>query len=119
GWIRSTPALTDQGGKLGAYRMVTRDAAKKRWMEGVAPDKQRDLVPAGWFDAWADATRATDSEGGKQSPPVLRAPNGVVQDNREFWQAGKPMFDPAQIRVPTLLVHAEWDADLPSPMMHA
>ena len=27
--------------------------------------------------------------------------------------------DPAQIRVPTFLAHAEWDADLPSYMLHA
>jgi len=32
---------------------------------------------------------------------------------------GKPLYDPAGIRVPTFLVHAEWDADLPSYMLHA
>ena len=31
-----------------------------------------------------------------------------------YWIAGKPQYDPADIRVPTLLIHAEWDADLPS-----
>ena len=57
--------------------------------------------------------------GSKQTPPVLRAPNGVVQDGREFWGAGKALYDPAEIRVPTFLAHAEWDADLPSYMLHA
>jgi pimeloyl-ACP methyl ester carboxylesterase len=28
--------------------------------------------------------------------------------------AGKPMYDANSIRVPTLMLHAEWDADLPS-----
>ena len=28
------------------------------------------------------------------------------------------LYDPAGIRVPTLLVHAEWDADLPSYMLY-
>jgi pimeloyl-ACP methyl ester carboxylesterase len=118
-WLRTTPALTDPGAKLGAYRAVTRDAAKARWLKGVAESKQADLIPAGWFEAWADATFATEPVGSKQTPPALRAPNGVVQDGRDFWGAGKPLYDPAGIRVPTFLVHAEWDADLPSYMLHA
>src|SRR5271165_3662796 len=44
----------------------------------------------------------------------LRAPNGVLQDIRDYWANGKAQYDPADIRVPTLLIHAEWDADLPS-----
>ena len=36
-------------------------------------DKQAALIPAGWFEQWADATWATDPEGAKMSPPVLRA----------------------------------------------
>jgi pimeloyl-ACP methyl ester carboxylesterase len=118
-WMRNVPALTDNGGKLGAYRSVSRDAAKGRWLTGVPEDKKADLIPAGWFEAWADATFASDAVGAKQTPPVLRAPNGTVQDTREFWGAGKPLYDPAGIRVPTFLAHAEWDADLPSYMLHA
>ncbi len=117
-WIRQTAALTDSGGKIGAYRTVSREAAKGRWLTGVAADKQADLIPPGWFEAWADATFATDPVGSKQTPQVLRAPNGVVQDGREFWGAGKAVYDPGQIRVPTFLAHAEWDADLPSYMLH-
>ena len=118
-WIRNSASLTDSGGKIGAYRTVSRDAAKGRWLTGVAEDKKADLIPPGWFEAWADATFATDPVGSKQTPPVLRAPNGVVQDGREFWSAGKAPYDPAGIRVPTFLAHAEWDADLPSYMLHA
>src|SRR4051794_6597138 len=118
-WIRNAPALTDSGGKLGAYRSVSRDAAKGRWLTGVPENKKADLIPAGWFEAWADATFATDQVGAKQNPPVLRAPNGVVADGREYWGAGKALYDPAEIRVPTFLAHAEWDADLPSYMLHA
>jgi pimeloyl-ACP methyl ester carboxylesterase len=118
-WVRDAPALTDQGGKLGAYRAVTREAAKARWYTGVAEAKKADLIPAGWFEAWADATFATDPEGAKRNPPVIRAPNGVVKDGREYWGAGKPLYDPGLIRVPTFLAHAEWDADLPSYMLYA
>ena len=51
--------------------------------------------------------------------PVLRAPNGSVQDNREFWSAGKPQYDPGAICVPVLLIVAEWDADNPPSMSQA
>ena len=45
---------------------------------------------------------------------MLRAPNGTAQDSREYWWAGKPLYQPSDIRVPTMLIHAEWDADLPT-----
>jgi pimeloyl-ACP methyl ester carboxylesterase len=117
-WISTTPSLLNAGDKLGAYRIVSREAAKSRWLTGVAEDKKAELIPAGWFEAWADATFATDPVGTKQTPQVLRAPNGVVQDGREFWSVGKPLYDPAAIRVPTFLAHAEWDADLPNYMLY-
>ncbi len=118
-WLRNTAALTDTGGKLGAYRTVSRDSTKSRWLTGVPENKKADLIPAGWFDAWADANFATDPVGASRTPPVLRVPNGVVADNRDFLSAGKPIYDPGEIRVPTFLAHAEWDADLPNYMLYA
>jgi pimeloyl-ACP methyl ester carboxylesterase len=113
-WIRQTPSLVQTGpGPTPAYRTVSRDAALGRWMTGVPEDKKAGLIPAGWFDTWADATFASDPEGAKMSPPVLRAPNGVVQDGLDFFGAGKPYYDPAQIKAPTLLILAEWDRDTP------
>ena len=118
-WVRNTPALTDAGGKIGAYRTVSKDAAKARWLTGVPEDKKADLIPPGWFEAWADATFATDPVNSKLTPPTLRAPNGTVQDTRDFWAAGKPLYDPGLIKVPTFLAHAEWDQDLPNYMLYA
>ena len=119
-WLRTTGvSLTDSGSALGAYRAVSMESAKERWLTGVPESKKAALIPPGWFEAWASATLATDPVGSKMEKPVLRAPNGVVQDGREFWSVGKPLYDPGQIRVPTLLAHAEWDADTPSYMLHA
>lgn len=118
-WIATTPPSISPSGKLGAYRSITLQAAKDRWFRGVAEDKKADLIPAGWFEAWADAAFASDPQGAKQTPPVVRAPNGVVQDIGEFWAAGKAQYDPGDIRVPTFLAHAEWDADTPSYMLYA
>jgi pimeloyl-ACP methyl ester carboxylesterase len=111
-WLRSTPSAADAGGTLGAYRVVDRSAAKARWLAGVAEDKQDALLPAAWFDAWANATFATSSLG----PDKLQAPNGTVQDSREFWAAGRPLYDPGRITAPVLIVHAEWDRDCPMDM---
>jgi pimeloyl-ACP methyl ester carboxylesterase len=100
-------------GPTPAYRTVSRDSAMGRWLTGVPEDKKATLIPAGWFDAWADATWATDPEGAKMNPPVLRAPNGVIQDGLDYWAAGKAYYDPAKITAPTMLVLGEWDRDTP------
>ncbi len=99
---------------LGAYRLVSRDSAHDRWLRGVPPAKQRDLIGPGVFDAWWAATLASDPAGAAMDPPMLHASNGVIADVQATYAAGKPPYDPASITVPTLLLHAEWDADLPS-----
>ena len=96
--------------KLGAYRNVSKDSAKSRWLKGLTPQQAEGLIPPGVFEAWADATWATDPKG---SSGYLRATNGVIEDVMTHWQADKPMYDPSKITVPTFLIHAEWDADLP------
>jgi pimeloyl-ACP methyl ester carboxylesterase len=113
-WLFKGATPIGGDGPLPAYRNVTRESAKERWLKGVAENKKADLIPAGWFEQWADATWATDPVGAKQNPPVLRAPNGVLADANAYWIAGKPQYDPGDIKVPTLIIHAEWDADLPT-----
>lgn len=116
-WLRTTPPQAGGDGPLGAYRTVTKEAAKKRWLNGVPQGKQTELIPAGWFDAWATATWATDPKNAGSGQ--LRAPNGVIQDVRDYWMAGKPHYDPAAIRAATLLIKAEWDQDTPAYMAQA
>jgi pimeloyl-ACP methyl ester carboxylesterase len=112
-WL-SKDRVPDNAPALGAYRTVTREAAQKRWLTGVPDDMKATLIPPGWFDMFADATFATDPVGAQQNPPVLRAPNGVAQDFRTYWLSGNPQYQPSDITVPTFLIHAEWDADLPT-----
>ena len=119
-WIRTTAQLIQSGsGPLPAYRIVRKDQALGRWLNGVPEEKKASLIPAGWFDQWADATWATDPESAKMNPPTLRAPNGTIADTAEFWSSGKAYYDPAKITVPTLIVGAEWDRDNPAYMRQA
>jgi len=119
-WLRQIPSLIRAGaGPLGAYREVTVEQTRARRFTGIPENKKADIFPPGWFEAWAEATWATDPVGAKKSPPVLRAPNGSVQDSLDFWSAGKAYYDPAKITAPVLLVHGEWDSDTPRYMSQA
>ncbi|MFZ0210463.1 MAG: alpha/beta fold hydrolase, partial [Roseiarcus sp.] len=83
-WLREPP-VAPKGDPLGAYRTVGKDSAKARWLKGVAKDKAATLIPPGVFDAWWNATLATDPVGSKLNPPMLRAPNGVVEEFTNYW----------------------------------
>ncbi len=115
-WQRKAAPLSTRGVDVStAYRLVNVAAAKSRWLAGVAQEKQDQLIPPGWFEAWVAANLATDPWGSKQTPPVMRAPNGVFADLQQSG-AWVPPYDPAAIKAPTLLIKAEWDADTPSYM---
>jgi len=118
-WLRQTPSLVRVEGPLGAYRTVTMDAARQRWLTGVAADKQKELIPSGWFEAWWQANMDADPVGAAQVPPVVRAPNGVVEDGQRYWAADTRYYDASKIRVPVLLIHGEWDVDTPAYMSQA
>jgi pimeloyl-ACP methyl ester carboxylesterase len=117
-WERSTPSLVQVQGKIGGYRTVSRDQALDRWLTGVPEGAKAGLIPAGWYDQWAEATFATDPKGGGKT---LRAPNGVVVDGLEFFGANppKPYYDPSKIAAPVLLIVGEWDRDTPPYMAQA
>ena len=111
-WDRtqSGPSPIHVTGQLGAYRTVTKDATRKR-RQGGLPDVIKDeVMPAQWFDAWWQATAASDSD---SNGDTIRAPNGVVQDGAEYWNVGKPLYDPSDITVPVLVTVGEWDNDTP------
>ena len=87
-WIRQTASLVQTGpGPLGAYRTVKREQALGRWMTG-APEDRSGAHSRRLVRRLADATFASDPEGSKMNPPVLRAPNDVMEDGSEFFGAG-------------------------------
>lgn len=115
-WLRRPDARTmavRAMAPLPAYRTVAKTDALNRWLEGVPEAARSTLIPTGWFDQWVEATWSTDKEGSKSQPPVLRAPNGVIQDVLEYFYAGRPYYDPSKIQAPTLSIGVEWDNDNP------
>ncbi len=97
-------------GKLGAYRTVDREATLDRRLGGLDEGRKDGIIPAGWFDQWWQAVSAADPKGGGKT---IRAPNGVVQDGAEYWNKGRPLYDPVSITAPLLVVVGEWDNDTP------
>jgi pimeloyl-ACP methyl ester carboxylesterase len=109
-WVlRDPPPISGAG----AYRNVPKEAIRQRSTRGIPPQRVEDISPAAWFDTWWQLALASDPAGAKQSPPVIRAPNGVLKDLADNWIPGKPTYDPEKIHVPTLVIVAEWDQDAP------
>jgi len=100
----------------GAYRTSTRESARAFAIAGIPQPRVNEISPSANFDTWWAATLATDSEGSRQSPPVVRSPNGVLEDFARFWTAGPPAYEPANIRAPTLLIVGDWDVITPPTM---
>jgi pimeloyl-ACP methyl ester carboxylesterase len=102
-----------------AYRSVTREAAQRDWLASAPAVKRDTLLPPGWFTQFAQANWLTDPDGARETPPVLRVPNGPMADLRDNLTSNTPFFDPAAITVPTLLIGAEWDTVAPPYMAAA
>lgn len=107
--LKAPPPISGSG----AYRAVTREPARQRGARGIPAQRVEEISPSAWFDQWWLGNLATDPAGAKQNPPVVRAPNGVLKDIVDYWGAGKATWEPEKIRVPTLLILAEWDQDTP------
>ncbi|QEM83017.1 alpha/beta hydrolase [Halomonas binhaiensis] len=114
-WLSSRPLRIDAGQPLTAWRSVNVDAFREAWLTGVPIEQHEALLPPGWFEQWAAVTNATDLDAPESG--TIRAPGGAIQDTREHWLAGRPLYDPGAITAPVLLVHAEWDQDVRLDMM--
>lgn len=118
-WLSSKPIPLDSGGVLEAYRLVNASAARERWISAAPVDKQETLIPPQGFQAWLDNTVASEPDAQLRAQQTIRASNGPIADIRAYWAAGKAFYDPADIRVPLLLVHGEWDIDVPLALAQA
>lgn len=111
-WSSDGPA-PDPKTKLGAWREVPLSSIRERWSRDVPAKERPELVPPGTLDAFVAALKATDADGAKQNPPVLKVPNGAVADWMGSWGVGKNWWRPDRVACPTLVVQGEWDSDTP------
>ncbi|MCH9670814.1 MAG: alpha/beta hydrolase [Gammaproteobacteria bacterium] len=114
-WDRTSsgPSPIHVSGDIGAYRTVDREATLARRRAGLLATQHDEVMPLSWFDQWWEASMAMDAAA---RPGTIRAPNGVVQDGVEYWNAGVPLYEPQKVTAPVLLVVGEWDNDTPPHM---
>ena len=101
------PAEVDPA--LGACRWVTGDDLRKRWDREIPVPDKREWRPEAAFTAIMEEALHWDPEGAKRTPPAFRAPNGTLVDLFEAFN-GRPLYDPAAIKAPTLLIRGDDDA---------
>ena len=118
-WIRSPSPTAGVTAPIGAYQTWSTQQARQGLQAGAPPEAREALMPSGWFNAWSAAVLATDPIGATRTPPVVRTPAGTLQDGRDYWNAGKPLYDPSRITAPTLIVSGEWDGVAPTALGQA
>jgi pimeloyl-ACP methyl ester carboxylesterase len=92
----------------GAYTRITRADVLRRW-NGELPDgnvaawREDDVV-----DLLFDAVAALDPRAAEQDPPAFCCPCGAQADLFEVF-SGRPLYDPGNLVMPTLLVRGAHD----------
>lgn len=94
--------------EIGCYRLISRDDIRKRWDADIGSDDPDRLRAPEMPDAVFEAMAGLDPLTGTRSPPAFRSPAGALADLIRIFN-GKPLYDPAQITMPTLLVRGSDD----------
>lgn len=93
---------------IGAYRLVAQADVSQRWNADIGaadPETRRDPgMPEIIFEALA----ALDPQSARRTPPAFRSPTGALADLVSVFN-GKPLYDPAKITMPALLVRGSDD----------
>jgi pimeloyl-ACP methyl ester carboxylesterase len=109
-WLERIGDPTDRSqlaGQFGAYRLITEADVIARW-DSDAPGKVRDVREDGVVQSLFEAAIRHDPLAGSRHPPAFRCPNGAFADLIEVFNA-RPLYDPATIRAPVLMVRGECD----------
>jgi pimeloyl-ACP methyl ester carboxylesterase len=86
---------------------VSADYQRRRFA-GLVPAGVSPLIDPADLESWLAAYVASDPTSALRAPPSARVPYGPTADIDRLWN-GIQLFDPAEIRVATLIVHGEWD----------
>jgi pimeloyl-ACP methyl ester carboxylesterase len=92
----------------GGYRLADRNALLRRWDASIpSADKTLWRDPA-VAEAYVRLTLESDPTSSRRKPPSVRIPIGYLRDAFDL-SLGRPLFDAAVIRVPTLTIRGELD----------
>ncbi len=94
--------------ELSASRLITVAAQLQRFIADV-PEGEGPLLAEPGLERWGPAYLASDPAALTRDPPCVEVPGGPAADIAAAWQ-GELAYDPARVRVPTLLVRGEWDS---------
>ncbi|MYM90808.1 alpha/beta fold hydrolase [Rugamonas sp. FT82W] len=97
-----------QAAAMASHYPLTAWAQYRRFVEDV-PRGHPQLLDEAHFQQWSAAFLATDAEAATRTPPAVLTPAGPQADVRALW-SGQALYDPARIRMPTLLVRGKWDS---------
>jgi pimeloyl-ACP methyl ester carboxylesterase len=93
---------------LGPSRLLTVWEQYRRFVEDV-PKGQPPVLADRHMQLWADAYLTSDAHSQSRQPPSVATPNGPMADILALW-TGEPLYDPGQLKLPTILVRGEWDS---------
>jgi pimeloyl-ACP methyl ester carboxylesterase len=108
GPVTHRPGASGQAPFVPAWQYITVEDWWKTFMADL-PAGERPVLDKHHFKVWAQAYLACDTESAKRTPNSVKTPWGALTDVSELWSGGK-LFEPAQIKVPTLIVRGEWDS---------
>jgi len=91
-----------------AWQYITVEDWWKTFMADV-PSGEKPVFDPAHFKVWGQAYLACDAESGQRLPNSVKTPWGALTDVSKLWSGGK-LFEPAEIKVPTLIVRGEWDS---------
>jgi pimeloyl-ACP methyl ester carboxylesterase len=93
---------------LGAYRLVTLDGVIRRWDADLPTASASVYREDGIAELVFETLAALDPRSSSRLPPAFRCPNGPLADIARICQ-GQPLYDPAKLTMPTLLVRGDDD----------
>jgi pimeloyl-ACP methyl ester carboxylesterase len=86
---------------------VTAEFQQKRFA-GLVPKGVAPLIDPADLTPWLRTYIASDQTSGRRNPPSVRVPYGPAADVDDAWN-GIDLYNPADIRAPTLIIYGEWD----------
>ncbi len=90
-----------------AHALITEEQQRSRFF-GYVPKGEAPVLESQHFEVWGPAYMATDPESATRTPRAVRIPSGPVADFIDAW-SGRPPFEPAKVRAPTLIIRGEWE----------